>query len=419
MGGEAPQARTCMGIVDEAGRLERAGHPVVHLEKGELDLDTPEVVKEALITALRANRTRYSHSSGLPEFRQAVVDHYARTYGVTLDPGRVVVNSGSSAAMLELFLALLEPGDEVVLPDPGYPAYRPLVEAARGRAVMADATGLGMVHTAEVARPYVTPATKAVLINFPSNPVGAVAGPEQLAAFAELGPLVVADEVYHGLAFSGERPHSILEFTDEAVSIGSFSKSYAMTGWRLGYVIVPPWLQSRLVRMHQSLFVGTNTFVQWAAIAALEHAAEIQATIRDELRVRQQRLLAGLARTGIAPAYPSAGGFYQYVHQPAGTGGSAAFAAELLDRTHVALTPGSEFGPSGEGYLRFSLSAPGDQIDEGLGRIARFLAERPDGPAGTGRSCGSAEAAAGGAGAAAGAGGLALAGTATPGRSGP
>ena len=375
MGCEGTQpARTCMGIVDEAGRLERAGHPVIHLEKGELDLDTPEVVKEAVVAAVRDNRTRYSHSSGLPEFRQAVADHYRRTYGVAVDPGRVVVNSGSSAAMLELFLTLLEPGDEVVLPDPGYPAYRPLVEAARGRAVMADATGLGMVHTAEVARPHLTAATRAVLINFPSNPVGAVAGAEQLAAFAELGPLVVADEVYHGLAFSGERPHSILEFTDDAVAVGSFSKSFAMTGWRLGYVIVPPWLQSRLVRMHQSLFVGTNTFVQWAAITALEHAPAIQATIRDELRRRQQRLLAGLARTGIEPAHPSAGGFYQYVRQPAGTGGSAAFAAELLDRTHVALTPGSEFGSSGEGYLRFSLSAPGDQIDEALGRIERFLA---------------------------------------------
>ena len=387
---DAPQVRTCMGIVDEAGRLERAGHPVIHLEKGELDLDTPEAVKEALIATVRANHTRYSHSSGLPEFRQAVVDHYARTDGVTIDPGRVVVHSGSSAAMLELFLALLEPGDEVVLPDPGYPAYRPLVEAARGRAVMADATGLGMVHTADVARPYVTAATKAVLINFPSNPVGAVAGPEQLAEFAELGPLVVADEVYHGLDFSGQRSHTILEFTDEAVSIGSFSKSFAMTGWRLGYVIVPQWLQARLVRMHQSLFVGTNTFVQWAAIVALEHASAIQATVRAELRRRQQRLLAGLARTGIEPAYPSAGGFYQYVRQPPGTGGSAAFAAELLERTHVALTPGSEFGPSGEGYLRFSLSAPDDQIDEALGRIERFLANTAGGLAlagtpGTGR----------------------------------
>jgi aspartate/methionine/tyrosine aminotransferase len=362
-----------MGIVDEAGRLERAGHPVIHLEKGELDLDTPEVVKEALVAALRDNRTRYSHSSGLPEFRQAVADHYRRTYGVALDPGRVVVNSGSSPAMLELFLALLEPGDEVVLPDPGYPAYRPLVEAARGRAVMADATGLGMVHTADVARPYLTPTTNAVLINFPSNPVGAVAGPEQLAAFAELGPLVVSDEVYHGLAFSGERPHSILEFTDNAVAVGSFSKSFAMTGWRLGYLVVPSWLQARLVRMHQSLFVGTNTFVQWAAITALEHAPAIQATIRDELRRRQQRLLAALARCGIEPAHPSAGGFYQYVHQPAGTGGAAAFAAELLDRTHVAITPGTEFGPSGEGYLRLSLSAPGDRIEEALGRIEQFL----------------------------------------------
>jgi aspartate/methionine/tyrosine aminotransferase len=364
-----------MGIVDEAGRLERAGHPVIHLEKGELDLDTPEVVKEAVIAAVRDNRTRYSHSSGLPEFREAVAAHYSRTYGVTVDPERVVVNAGSSAAILELFLALLEPGNEVVLPDPGYPAYRPLVEAARGRAVMADASGLGMRHTADIARPYLGSATKAVLVNFPSNPVGAVASAAELQAFAELGPLVVADEVYHGLEFCTDRPHSILEFTDEAVAVGSFSKSFAMTGWRLGYVIVPRWLSGRVVRMHQSLFVGTNTFVQWAAIAALEHAPEIQATIREELRRRQQRLLPALARAGIEPAYPSDGGFYQYVHQPAGTGGAAAFAAELLDRTQVAITPGTEFGPSGEGYLRFSLSAPGEQIEQALDRIHQFLGQ--------------------------------------------
>ncbi|MEW9548343.1 pyridoxal phosphate-dependent aminotransferase [Nonomuraea sp. NPDC050783] len=371
--GATAQARTCMGIVDEAARLERLGKPVVHLEKGELDLDTHDLVKERAVQALRENRTRYSHSSGLPELRQAISDHYGRVYGVDVDPARVVVNSGSSAAMLELFLALLEPGDEVVIPDPGYPAYPSLVEAARGKAVRAAAAGHGYLHTAELAASCVTPATRALLINFPSNPVGSLAGPDELRAFAGIGPLVVADEVYHGLAFADERPHTILEFSDNAVSVGSFSKSFAMTGWRLGYVIVPEWLRSRLTRMHEYLFVGTSTFAQWGAVTALENAETIQKQIRDELRGRQECLREELARGGLRPVYEPRGGFYTLVHQPEGTGGSAAFAARLLEHTHVALTPGSEFGPSGEGCVRFSLSAPRERIREGLRRITTFL----------------------------------------------
>ncbi|WP_043620252.1 pyridoxal phosphate-dependent aminotransferase [Nonomuraea candida] len=377
-GGPA-QARTCMGIVDEAARLERLGKPVVHLEKGELDLDTHDLVKESAIQALRKNRTRYSHSSGLPELRQAISDYYGRVYGVDVNPARVVVNSGSSAAMLELFLALLEPGDEVVIPDPGYPAYPSLIEAARGRAVRAAAAGHGYVHTAELAADHLTSSTKALLINFPSNPVGSLAGPDELRAFAELGPLVVADEVYHGLAFSDERPHTILEYTGDAVSVGSFSKSFAMTGWRLGYVIVPESLRSRLTRMHEYLFVGSNTFAQWGAVTALENAEAIQKQIRDELRGRQECLRDALSHSGLRPVYEPRGGFYTLVHQPEGTGSSAAFAARLLEHAHVALTPGSEFGPSGEGCVRFSLSAPREQIREGLQRITTFLHSSAEG----------------------------------------
>jgi (5-formylfuran-3-yl)methyl phosphate transaminase len=372
-----PAGRSCMGIVDEAARLERAGRPIVHLEKGELDLDTPDLVKEAAIAALRANRTRYSHSTGLPELREAISRHYGQTYDVDVDPARIVVSSGSSAALLELFLAALEPGDEVVLPDPGYPAYPSFIEAARGRPVYASSAGHGFQHTAALADAHITGATRAVLINFPSNPVGAVADAGELGAFAALGPLVVADEVYHGLAFDEARPHTILEFTDNAVAVGSFSKSFAMTGWRLGYAIVPERLRARLTRMQEYLFVGTNTFAQWGAVAALENAAAIQRQIRDELRQRQECLLAALPMCGLTPVYQPRGGFYVLVRQPPGTGTSAEFAAQLLDRTWVALTPGSEFGPSGEGCVRFSLSAPAGQIVDGLRRIADFLRGSP------------------------------------------
>jgi (5-formylfuran-3-yl)methyl phosphate transaminase len=362
-----------MGIVDEAARLERAGLPVVHLEKGELDIDTPDLIKDLAIAALRANKTRYSHSTGLPELRQAICDHYARHYGVSVAPSQVIVNSGSSPAMLELFLGLIEPGDEVIVPDPGYPAYPSFVEAARGRVVRACAAQSGFVHTPELAAAHITPATKAIIINFPSNPVGAMAGPAELRAFAELGPVIVSDEAYHGLSFDGEPPHSILEFTDQAVVVGTFSKGYAMTGWRLGYLIVPQWLAPKLTRMHEYLFVGTNTFVQWAAVGALENAETVRGLVTDELRRRHGVLLAGMAQMGLQPVAVPKGGFYVFAYQPPGTGTSADFAAEVLEKTHVAITPGSEFGPGSEGCFRFSLSAPADQITAGLGRLAGFL----------------------------------------------
>lgn len=377
---EEPAARSCMGIVDEAGRLERAGLPVIHLEKGEVDLDTPDVVKDAAIAALRENRTRYSHSSGLPELREAISAHYARVYGVEVDPGRIVVNAGSSAAMLELFLAILEPGDEVVIPDPCYPAYPSFVEAARGRVVRAPSNRHGFLHTAELAAKHITPATRAMFLNFPSNPVGSVAGAAELRAFADLDRLIVSDEVYHGLSFDEDRPHSILEFTDNAVVIGSFSKAYLMTGWRLGYAIVPEWLRARLTRMHSYLFVGTNTFAQWAAIAALANAETIQRELREELRRRHDSLLGALPRAGLQPVYPARAGFYVLTTQPAHTGSSAAFAAKVLDATHVAITPGSEFGPAAEGCVRFSLSSPASRIVEGLDRIADFLGGDRAGP---------------------------------------
>lgn len=384
---EPARAPTCMGIVDEALRLERIGKPVIHLEKGELDLDTPAVVKERAIQAIQDNRTRYSDSNGLPELRNAICASYERVYGVSVAPSRVIVSSGSSPAMLELFLALLAPGDQVVLPNPGYPAYPSFVEAARGRVVWAGTRAHGFAYTAAVARPLLTPATRAVVINFPSNPVGVSVEPDALREFAELGPLIVSDEVYHGLSFDAERPRTILEFTDNAVVVGSFSKGYAMTGWRLGYLIVPERLVERLIRQHQYLFVGTNTFVQWAALAALEHADSIKDRIRTELRARRDHALASMPGLGFEVTYAPRGGFYLLARQPDVARTSARFAADLLEQVHVATTPGSEFGSDAEGYIRFSLSSPIHLIDEAMARIGAWLHDGVGRPAAAPASC--------------------------------
>lgn len=368
-------ASTCIGVMDEALRLEREGNRVIHLEKGELDIDTPEVVKERVIRAIRDNRTRYADSGGLPELRGAICEHYARVYGVAIDPDQVIVNSGSSPAMVELFLGILEPGDEVILPDPSYPAYAHIVEAARGRVAWVSTERHAFAYTADLARPHLSPRTKAVMINFPANPTGAAAGPDALRAFAELGPTVVSDEVFHGLEFTERRPHTIREFTDDAVVVGSFSKAFAMTGWRLGYLVVPKRLADRLLPLHQYFFVCPNTFVQVAAVAALEHADEIQRQLRDELRRRRDALLDGLRELGFEVPCAPEGGFCVWARPPAGGPDAATFATDLLRRAHVAITPGREFGAGGAGYVRFSLSASTDLIREAIQRVAAFLHE--------------------------------------------
>jgi aspartate/methionine/tyrosine aminotransferase len=363
-----------MGILDEAFGLEREGKRVIHLEKGELDLDTPEVVKDHVIRAIRENRTRYVDSRGLPELRQAIRDYYEETYGVSVDPAQVLVNSGSSPAMLGLFLGILSPGDEVILPNPGYPAYPSFVEAAHGKVVWVGTEKHRFAYTAELARPCLSPRTKAVVINFPANPTGAVIDERALRAFAGLGPLVVSDEVYHGLTFDGSPPHTILEFTENAVVVGSFSKAFAMTGWRLGYIIAPKRLVQPLLRLHQYVFVCANAFVQWAAIAALENAAAIKRQLRDELRRRSAHMLHSLAGLGFEVPCTPQGGFYVFARLPPGCDRtSARFAADLLQHAHVAITPGPEFGSDGEGYVRFSSSSPCPLIEEAMERISTFL----------------------------------------------
>ena len=363
---------SCMGMVDRALALDRAGVDVIHLEKGELDLDTADEVTEAAIQALRDRRTRYTTSAGLPELRQAVCDYYLRAWGASIRPSQVFVNSGSSPALLTLLMAALEPGDEVLVPDPGYPAYPALVRAAGGRPVSVSSAATGFVARAETLREAITSATRAIVINSPANPTGAVLAEAALADFARLGPLVVSDDVYLELAFDRPGQRSILALTDEAAAVGSFSKAFNMTGWRLGYLIVPDRLTARVQELQENLFVCANSFVQWAGVTALADAEKYAAAVRAELRDRQDTLLRGLAELGLEVACPPRGGFYAFARLPERLLPSARFARDLLEQAHVAVTPGGEFGPSGEGYVRFSCAAPSARIEEAMRRIKAF-----------------------------------------------
>jgi aspartate/methionine/tyrosine aminotransferase len=365
-------------VFERAQELERRGVDVVHLEFGEPDFDTPPVIREAAERALKDGRTRYANSLGILPLREAIAEHYRVRYGVTVSPEQILVTAGTSPAMLLVFTTLLDPGDEVVLSDPRYACYPNLVRYADGRPVDVPVEeGDGFQLRPEEVRARLGPRTKAIVLNSPANPTGTVLAPERMAAVAGLGPWIVSDEIYHGLTYEGPE-HSILEFTDRAFVLNGFSKAYAMTGWRLGYVIAPRAFMRALQTAHQNFFISTNEFVQWAAVAALREAGPDAARFRRIFDERRRATVAGLREAGLGVGAPPTGAFYVLANARRYTNDSQAFAFEMLERAHVGVTPGIDFGRNAEGYLRVSYANSLERIAEALGRIRRFLeASRP------------------------------------------
>jgi aspartate/methionine/tyrosine aminotransferase len=366
-------------VFERAQELERAGADVVHLEFGEPDFDTPAVIVEAAVRALKDGRTRYTASLGILPLREAIAEHYWRTYGVEVSPEQVIVTPGTSPAMLVLFGYLLDPGDEVVLADPGYACYPNFIRYAGGVPVPVPVIETdGFQYRPEAIRARQRPRTRALVVNSPANPTGTVLEPERLAALAALAEeanlWVVSDEIYHGLSATG-RDHSMLEFTARAFVLNGFSKAFAMTGWRLGYLIAPRDHVRGLQTLCGNFFISTNEFVQWAGVAALREAVEETRRFRRLFDERRRLMVEGLRRAGLGVGYDPQGAFYVLANARRWTTDSTRFAFQLLERAHVAVTPGAAFGAHGEGYLRFSYATSPERIQEGLGRLARFLAE--------------------------------------------
>ena len=363
-------------VFQRAQALEREGADVIHLEFGEPDFDTPPAIREAAEKALKDGRTRYAHPLGILPLREAIAEHYHARYGVTVSPDQILVTAGSSPALLLLFSALLDRGDEVILSDPYYACYPKFVKFAEGRPVyvsVEEADAFQFRPEAVAAR--VGPATKALLVNSPANPTGTVLTADRLAALCRLGPWVVSDEIYHGLTYEGPE-HTVLEFTDRAFVLNGFSKAFAMTGWRVGYLIAPREFVPALTAMHGNFFISTNEFVQWAALAALREATEDSARFRRVFDERRHAMVAGLRAIGLGVGATPTGAFYVLANARRYTADSLAFAFEILERTHVGVTPGVDFGPNAEGYLRFSYAQSLERIEEAMRRIGPFLAAR-------------------------------------------
>jgi aspartate/methionine/tyrosine aminotransferase len=366
-------------VAERAGVLERGGVDIVHLEYGEPDFEAPPVVRDALEKAIKDGRTRYTHSLGILELREAIAEHYARAYSVSVSPEQILVTPGTSPAMLLLFGHLLDPGDEVVMSNPYYACYPNFIRYADGVPVEVDTTESdGFQLRPEGIRAALGPRTKAIVLNSPANPTGSVLPPERMAAIAQLasahGALVVSDEIYHGLTEGGDR--SILEFTDRAFVLNGFSKAFAMTGWRLGWVVAPRTHARAMQTLFGNFFISTNEFVQWAGVAALREAGEETVRFRRIFAERRRAMVDGLRGVGLGVAFEPQGAFYVLANARRFSGDSVAFAYEILDGAHVAVTPGRAFGSNAEGYLRFSYASSVERIREGLRRLGAFLASR-------------------------------------------
>jgi aspartate/methionine/tyrosine aminotransferase len=368
-----------MDVLDRARALEREGRSIIHMEVGEPDFDTPEVIREAGIRAIRDGHTHYTHSLGHPELREAIASWTQRHYGVEISPDRVIITMGSSGAMVLLYQAMLDPGDLVLMTDPHYACYPNFVRTCHAESVRLPVSeAAGFQYDPEQVAAAVQQGVRALLLNSPANPTGIVTTPDRMRELVEIthGRLqIVSDEIYHGLTYQ-EKAHSILEFDADAVVVSGFSKLFAMTGWRLGFAIVPEYLLRPMQKLQQNLFVSPPDFPQFAAIAALTQADADIETMRQCYDERRKLVLQKLQAMGLNTLVEPTGAFYVFFKVSRYTSDVLSFAFEILEQAGVALTPGVDFGPHGEGYLRLSYANSLENLEEGLNRLARFLATR-------------------------------------------
>ena len=364
-----------MDILEKAQAMERRGENIIHLEIGEPDFDTPEVIKEAAHKALQSGKTNYTHSLGLLELRESISKHYINRYGVQVSPEQIIVTAGTSPGLLLVIATLLDPQDEVILPNPCYACYPNFVEFLDGKPVFVNIYEEdGFQYQSPKIKDKLTSRTKAIFINSPSNPTGNLLHPEVMQEIARTNRFIISDEIYHGLVY-GQKEHSILEFTEKAFVLNGFSKLYAMTGWRLGYVIAPRDFVRPIQKMQQNFFISANSFVQWAGITALEKAGPDVERMVKTYDKRRRFILAELKKIGFGITVEPEGAFYVLANAKKFGADSYQLALDILNKVKVAVTPGIDFGSNAEGYLRFSYTNSLGNIKKGMNRLKKYLGE--------------------------------------------
>ncbi len=365
-----------MEVLERARAMESHGIDVIHLEVGEPDFNIPAAVKVAVCAALDEGHTHYTHSLGDAPLRQAIAEHYNQKYDVSVNPEQVVVTSGTSPAMMLVFAALLEQGDEVIISDPGYACYPNFISFLGGVPVRVPVYEAdGFEYRPEVIAEMITALTKAIIVNSPSNPTGNLLSENTMRDVARLPPYIVSDEIYHGLVYEG-REHSVLEFTDHAFVLNGFSKLYAMTGLRLGYLIAPKHFIRPIQKMQQNFFICANSLAQRAGIAALQETGQDVSRMKQIYNDRRQFMIKRLKSLGFGITVPPTGAFYVFANARHICRDSYQLAFDILENAHVGVTPGIDFGSNGEGYLRFSYANSLENIATGLERIEKYLKDR-------------------------------------------
>jgi aspartate/methionine/tyrosine aminotransferase len=383
-----------MDVLARAHRLEAAGRRVIHMEIGEPDFTAAPQVVEAAVRALRDGRTAYTAALGLPALREAIAAHYDSCFSRKIAPDRIAVTAGASGGLLLTLALYVNPGDEMLVPDPGYPGYRHMVRAFEGIARPLNVSpATGFQPTLEMVRASWGRRTKGMLLGSPSNPTGTLISRKELEKIARFiaarGGVLIVDEIYQGLTYAekpggekpgGEPPFTALGLSGEVAVVNSFSKYFCMTGWRLGWVVLPRAKKNARMRefekLAQHLFICAPTVAQHAALACfLPVTLKILEQRRREFGRRRDFLVPALERAGLSvPSWPT-GAFYVYAACPGRSMDGRRFALELLEREGVAATPGIDFGTNGtRGFVRFAYTCGMADLEEAARRLGRFTA---------------------------------------------
>lgn len=362
-----------MEILERAKQMEKDGDKIIHLEIGEPNFNTPAKIIDEAKAALDRAETHYTHSLGILPLREAVAQYYEKNYRVKVTPCQVIITSGTSPALLLALAVLTNPGDNIICANPAYACYKNFItflHASFNCVNVYEEDGFQL--RPEKIQQQINSKTRAILINSPSNPTGNLLSIAVMKKICTMNQMIISDEIYHGLVY-GERAHSILEFTSNGIVLNGFSKLFAMTGWRLGYLIVPLELVRPIQKLQQNLFICANSFVQWAGVVALTQPHPEIKSMASTYDKNRKFIIKRLREIGFSIAVEPKGAFYVFANAKKFCDDSYKFAVELLENAKVAVTPGIDFGSNGEGFIRFSYANSIKNIEIGMERLEKYL----------------------------------------------
>ncbi len=365
-----------MEILEKAQQMEKKGANIIHLEVGEPDFNIPKPVSEAIIKAINQGDTHYTNSLGIIELREEIAKQYADKYGISISPDQIIVTSGTSPALLLILGALIKEKDEIIISDPHYACYPNFIKFLKAKPITVKIYEKdGFQYKSKALKEKITEKTKAIIINSPSNPTGNILKKETMEELAKLKLPIISDEIYHGLVYE-QKERSILEFTKNAFVLNGFSKLYAMTGLRLGYIIAPEEYIRPIQKLHQNLLICANSAVQKGGLAALRKAKKDAEEMKETYNKRRIYMINRLKQLGFGINVEPKGAFYVFVNAKHISTDSYGLALDILKKANVGVAPGIDFGENGEGYLRFSYANSIQNITEALNRIEKYLVNK-------------------------------------------